>query len=307
MVKQKNKNIDYKIKWFTLVELIIVITILSVLGTIAFISFKLYTKNARDWNRLASITNIDKWLNLYSVNAWYYPKPDNTSWTWQLNWVIINYVWDIWDNISRLIKANKTPKDPLSWNNYVYWVSYDFKSYQIATILENSEEISLKIFSKTYANNTQYKSRVIWNYNWIIKFNNWNTYIANVPSLIFNSTWTINLISQEPYFVVNKWLNLPYSVNNVTKNNKIKQDVMIESWITATWVIFENISSISEANWETVRNSLKSKLWVDVNVIWESVFWKEKYSEIKKDLKEYDNCTFGNWTSNWSLIWECSL
>jgi prepilin-type N-terminal cleavage/methylation domain-containing protein len=47
--------------WFTLVELIIVITILGILATIAFISFQWYTKDARDWVRISDIKSIYSW------------------------------------------------------------------------------------------------------------------------------------------------------------------------------------------------------------------------------------------------------
>jgi prepilin-type N-terminal cleavage/methylation domain-containing protein len=53
------KKILYKSKKaFTLVELIVVITILVILFTIALVSFKNYTKDARDGNRVASISDI---------------------------------------------------------------------------------------------------------------------------------------------------------------------------------------------------------------------------------------------------------
>ena len=47
-------------KAFTLVELIIVITILAILATISFISFKNYAGNARDGNKLTTLSNIEK-------------------------------------------------------------------------------------------------------------------------------------------------------------------------------------------------------------------------------------------------------
>ena len=47
-------------KGFTLVELIVVITILAILWTIAFISFAWYSKNSRDSVRIADMNNIEK-------------------------------------------------------------------------------------------------------------------------------------------------------------------------------------------------------------------------------------------------------
>lgn len=73
-IKQNNKKVKIKAQkinkkwkkiWFTLVELIVVITIIAILGTIAFISFQSYTKQARDWTRIADLNNIKKSMTLY--------------------------------------------------------------------------------------------------------------------------------------------------------------------------------------------------------------------------------------------------
>lgn len=47
-------------KAFTLVELIVVITILAVLGTIAFVSLQGYSGEARDSKRLSDVNNLHK-------------------------------------------------------------------------------------------------------------------------------------------------------------------------------------------------------------------------------------------------------
>ena len=54
-------------KAFTLVELIVIITILAILWTIAFLSFQWYTKSARDSVRISDLKNIEKALSLYKV------------------------------------------------------------------------------------------------------------------------------------------------------------------------------------------------------------------------------------------------
>jgi prepilin-type N-terminal cleavage/methylation domain-containing protein len=54
---------------FTLVELIVVITILAILGTIAFISMQSYSKTARDSVRVADIKNIETSLELFSLDS----------------------------------------------------------------------------------------------------------------------------------------------------------------------------------------------------------------------------------------------
>ena len=46
-------------KAFTLVELIVVITIISILGTIAFISLQWYNIDARNSNRVTDIKSVE--------------------------------------------------------------------------------------------------------------------------------------------------------------------------------------------------------------------------------------------------------
>lgn len=58
---------------FTLVELIVVITILSILGTIAFVSLGGYAVLARESARIADINTITKSLNIYYTSNDRYP------------------------------------------------------------------------------------------------------------------------------------------------------------------------------------------------------------------------------------------
>jgi len=72
MEKNLNQNIA-----FTLVELIVVITILSILATIGFMSLLGYQKSARESIRLSDIKLIEKQLSLYEIKNSALPIPDN--------------------------------------------------------------------------------------------------------------------------------------------------------------------------------------------------------------------------------------
>jgi len=61
-----NKN---RKKAFTLVELIVVITILTILGTIAFISLQGYSADARDSTRSSDVASMKQSLELFSLNT----------------------------------------------------------------------------------------------------------------------------------------------------------------------------------------------------------------------------------------------
>jgi prepilin-type N-terminal cleavage/methylation domain-containing protein len=67
-----------KFKGFTLVELIVVITILAILGTIGFLSIGGYSSKARDSARVGDVAQVVKSLDLSVVTAGSYPVPDNS-------------------------------------------------------------------------------------------------------------------------------------------------------------------------------------------------------------------------------------
>ena len=60
---------------FTLIELIVVITILAILGTIAFIALQGYSKSARDTVRVSDISRIKTSLELFKIESATYPDP----------------------------------------------------------------------------------------------------------------------------------------------------------------------------------------------------------------------------------------
>ena len=67
-------------KWFTLVELIIVVVIIAILATIAFLTLGQYPQEARDVKRLSDKNNIEKALEIYRAQKGSYPKFDTYEW-----------------------------------------------------------------------------------------------------------------------------------------------------------------------------------------------------------------------------------
>lgn len=62
---------------FTLVELIVVITILVILGTIGFTSISGFSSNARDSSRASDLSNLAKSLDVAYQKTNSFPSPDN--------------------------------------------------------------------------------------------------------------------------------------------------------------------------------------------------------------------------------------
>jgi prepilin-type N-terminal cleavage/methylation domain-containing protein/uncharacterized protein (TIGR02145 family) len=200
-------------KGFTLVELIVVITILAILWTIGFISLQWYSKSARDSTRISDITSMEKILSLYKLTNNQYPTPvdptivtysGSTAWT----------QWVFWKTAyTRNAMMSNVPLDPITALEYPYSVTADGQEYQLAAVLENP--IASLITSSTYAGTQEAQIYTRWNYNGkflrVIKDD--TTYLLWVPSIIASDFTSLDLedilISKKLVYKGHK--NLPVS------------------------------------------------------------------------------------------------
>jgi prepilin-type N-terminal cleavage/methylation domain-containing protein len=156
-------------KWFTLVELIVVITILAILGTIGFISLSGYAVIARDTTRVSDITVLTKGIELYKLHEGFFPTttdPINVTFSGAI-------IWKQWsfgeDSIREVRRVSEVPTDPLTGSEYAYSVTSKTGEYQVGVIVERKN--SLWYFpwvSESYANNilTSFAStKIKGNYN----------------------------------------------------------------------------------------------------------------------------------------------
>lgn len=122
---------------FTLVELIVVITILAILWTIGFISVQWYLASARDSSRISDLTNISKGLGNYFIQNKTLPFPDGSSITIYASGISIGSQWYAGSNTLGAIKMNDA-KDPLDKKYYTYLTNSDNTKYQILALFEDS-------------------------------------------------------------------------------------------------------------------------------------------------------------------------
>lgn len=175
-------------KWFTLIELIVVIAILAVLWVAAFLVLTDWVGKAWDSTRISDINTIDRALMTKLVEAG--PGLKSSAFIWQqtqniATWTV--YYWEFNDAmITALELENRltaAPKDPSTWNwysigSYSWSVMTNFSQYNIAATLEyNDQWIS------------QENAYIRWNYRpWTL---------TDVPTLIWNEadnawvTWTV--------------------------------------------------------------------------------------------------------------------
>ena len=207
---------------FTLVELIVVITILAILWTIAFINLQWYSAGARDSKRLSDINNIQKkisietskWtiltslINTVKTNSWLTIDWNNTATSiqWTANFLNLKENWDSF-------------KDPVTKWDYIisysiWWAwTWAYKFTQISTINEEKNQAVVK-----------------WNYYKIDTVN-------DSPSIIVNS---------EDYYVVDWWVDLPYIVDNSWGSSSTS------SW----WPVAENWVCWSDNGWNFTSNPI---------------------------------------------------
>lgn len=136
-------------KAFTLVELMIAITIVSILSVIWFISYSNYNIQARDTSRLSDVRNITNILDLNYTLTRLYPSPTE--------WIDVSYsgatVWTQWvfgmATAAEIWKIFWDLRDPKYGNHYTYSVTSNKREYQLAVLFESPQNRG----SRTIASN----------------------------------------------------------------------------------------------------------------------------------------------------------
>ena len=170
-------------KAFTLVELIVVITILAILATVGFISFQWYTSQSRDSVRISDMKIVEKALVLNNVTSGNYPAPGNidASVTHWKQWEVSNEV------LKKLQWITQVPVDPLTKTPMRYATTLDSKQFQLKYDLE---AISQWNIYQIYAQNIAHK--ITWNYNGLFLVWNDNVYYSSIWLHSSGSTFYID-------------------------------------------------------------------------------------------------------------------
>lgn len=240
-------------KAFTLVELIVVIIILAILWTIAFISLQWYSKNSRDSVRVSDMSRIKTSLELFHIGAWKYPLTTD--------WNIISYTWaELWNQwtfwkptFTAVWKLDKIPLDPLTDKQYTYSVLNTKQEYEISGLVEWDDVWFNDSLFDTYAWETTAYAKVTWNYNWqVAKITKlWTTFVLALPSIITTNPWAdldLQDLINDNQLVFTNYKNLPWNYSNSRYNAE---------W---EWTDFNlvNTGSLVVFQW-----SLSNLLWED--------------------------------------------
>lgn len=148
-------------KGFTLVELLVVISILGILASIALVSFRSAQMRGRDAQRKSDLKQISSSLELYYSDYGKYPAASSdglglivgcpsttdTACAWGSG--------QFWDE--KTIYFRTVPKDPVTGQNYYYRSitvnNSAYQGFQLFAHLENSQDINLMpgVAAKNYS------------------------------------------------------------------------------------------------------------------------------------------------------------
>ncbi len=259
-------------KAFTLVELIVVISILIILGTIAFISMQNYTKTSRDSVRLSDMSRIKTSLELFQIEAAKYPDPDGSitiSYSGSTAWT----QWEFWQiGFQSVDKLDILPVDPLTEKQYDYSVTNTKKEYQLAWVME-TDEYSLNM-NTANAWTEIGTLNVTWNYNGeIIKVQSGTTtYVLAVPSIITSSWTDLTDIIANDKLAYDGYSNLPASYSTDGTFKQIWETTPLNLVQSSNMVIYSwDLSDLATdtTKQQTMLSNLKSAYsWTDI--AWEA-------------------------------------
>lgn len=295
----KNK----KIHWFTLVEIIVTITILIILWTIAFFSYESYSVWARDWTRITDMSNISKWLLLYQSKSWKFPYPESYS-TLSASWLNIRFQWIAWEETLKVawlwwVKQGSW-KDPLSWKYYSLIVDWSNKQYNLIGYFELAEGVTyINAINSTNASVNEWKiKKILWNDLWIIydgdiavneKFLFW----INIDILHTNNVFTIKYFSWDE--VTWTWIDLFSAYYN--RDKFLLQDKQIAKWDNSLVWYWDMVTTTTSWSLVVVKDfSKNNNKWICYN--WTTVVscWASNWPYVSDGVMNFD------WTNDYVQV-----
>ena len=191
-------------------ELIVVITILAILGTIWFVSLQNYSRYARDSTRISDMKTMERALEFVKTRVGSYPTPDDAS-TVYYSGASLFTQGVFWQQAAGQAGITPAPIDPTSSLLYGYSVANNKSEFQIAGIFER-EVWFWPVIWQSYADaKTAYvKLSGMYNNKFLVAFTWGISYVVALPSLFRADTRSdILSIYQNKNIVVHGGTNLP--------------------------------------------------------------------------------------------------
>lgn len=208
-------------KTFSLVELIIVVTIIAILTGVATVNISKWLKDSRDTKRAGDLNNTMSAMATYISANDAYPLPDNYK-VLQYATGIVGYQGEIAAGVAKNIGLKYDPVDPKTDEYYSLALDKDRIKFQILATLENPNKEFVwymqQVFAQSATSLLISKGDAIW-----ILLNNNNT--KPLEKVLSGNTLTLNTYTGETliYFkdnsyVVTSWTKLWMYLNIYRKN-----------------------------------------------------------------------------------------
>lgn len=124
---------NFNKKGFTLVELLVVITILAIISVVAYQSFWWATDKAISWRKINDVSTIETALQQYKVDKKFYPTvweyDSSTNMWWYNSWSIASVsntvtVKYTWNEIENVLSGSWGWKIYWSWSVWQIWAKW---------------------------------------------------------------------------------------------------------------------------------------------------------------------------------------
>lgn len=122
-------------KWFTFVELIVVLVIISILSTIGFTMYEDYLGTWRDTKRIVTLWELQKSMSEYVLRS-ELPKPQNSI-DITASWAVFSWQWDATESLTNTIEYKGEIYDDKLEIYPTYMLAKDKKSFQLMIYLED--------------------------------------------------------------------------------------------------------------------------------------------------------------------------
>ncbi|QFR39517.1 prepilin-type N-terminal cleavage/methylation domain-containing protein [Candidatus Gracilibacteria bacterium 28_42_T64] len=244
---------------FTLVELIVVITILAILGTIAFISLQGYSRNARDSNRISDASSITTSLEVFVTTSGFYPEPEegfDISYSGAMVW----HQGLLSDNVITNLKSlNTVPVDPLTGAHYTYSRLNTKKEFELGLMLEVGGFAHTSVIGQATAASKVGEAYIKGTYNGIVaKVTLGPTlYMLAVPSIINGSIGAADYEDIVSDLVFNGGSNAPSSYDGTDYGTLSGTSDSIEFSPLSGVVIYSGSTTVTTGDITTVVTGLQ--------------------------------------------------
>ncbi len=249
---------------FTLVELIVVITIVGILSTIGFVSYSNYLTGARDSNRFSQLTKLSDSLQVYATNK-SLPLPDDyveITASWASN--VIAYQWYVWIDVLETIDYTNGWKDPKDDSFYTYFVTKSRKKLQLLALMEERGSTSSYLFqgwNTLHAANYETRfPKVYGSELWILI--SWEKSTINTPAQALNSvsswSWYIDIINTNELFT--SLVSNQSSISGTWSDLQLLNSIFQSWWkkYSSCLRLLQDQPRFKDKNWEYV---IKTKTW----------------------------------------------